>query len=181
MYLQATVKFTFTDPVFNKPIPASDYTLPQLWRRLKASCDYDGRLAAVNAFNAGSPWVKRGITITHSRCEQNSFTGHLLNENSDGDLCSATRTPTTRTASAQPGCETGSPGRHPPPCCQLLPAWQDGQQSAAIGVVCTRHRCCGALHKEYSRMRHDLATCAVGALLATHRGAEVCKTTTSRG
>ena len=69
MYLQATVKFTFSDPVFNKPIPASDYTLPQLWRRLKASCDYDGRLAAVNAFNAGSPWVKRGITITHSRWE----------------------------------------------------------------------------------------------------------------
>ena len=87
MYLQATVKFTFTDPVFNKPIPASDYTLPQLWRRLKASCDYDGRLAAVNAFNAGSPWVKRGITITHSRWEKKYFTGHLVHKNSHSGEC----------------------------------------------------------------------------------------------
>ncbi len=50
-----------------KEIPASDYTLPRLWEQLKTSCGYQERLAAVRRFNAGSPWVKRGLGMTHTR------------------------------------------------------------------------------------------------------------------
>lgn len=66
---EGSVQFTFTEPggMAMTKIPASEYTLPQLWRRLKDSCDYDSRLKEVEAFNAENAWVKRGITITHSR------------------------------------------------------------------------------------------------------------------
>lgn len=50
-----------------KPIPAAEYTLPLVWQRLKEGCDYAQRAQQVAAFNAASPWVKRGIAITHCR------------------------------------------------------------------------------------------------------------------
>lgn len=48
-------------------IPASLYTLPRLWAQLKADVDYDKRRREVNAFNKGSRWLKRGISITPAR------------------------------------------------------------------------------------------------------------------
>ncbi|KAL4424396.1 hypothetical protein ABPG77_005639 [Micractinium sp. CCAP 211/92] len=50
-----------------KEIPAVDYTLPRLWERAKASASYQQRSAEVAAFNRGSPWVKRGLGLTHTR------------------------------------------------------------------------------------------------------------------
>lgn len=51
-----------------KEIPVGDYTLPRLWEQLKRSCGYEERMAAAQRFNADSPWVKRGLGMTHTRC-----------------------------------------------------------------------------------------------------------------
>jgi xanthine dehydrogenase large subunit len=41
-----------------------DNILPALIERLEADADYRGRREAIRAFNAGSPWLKRGIALT---------------------------------------------------------------------------------------------------------------------
>lgn len=52
-------------------IPASLYTLPRLWDQLKADVQYDKRRSEVEAFNKGSTWLKRGISITPARQSPN--------------------------------------------------------------------------------------------------------------
>ena len=37
--------------------------LPEVWRRIKTSADFDKRRAAVEAFNAANRWTKRGISM----------------------------------------------------------------------------------------------------------------------
>lgn len=62
MLRQQTVRLSL-----GKEIPAVDYTLPRLWQHVKSSCDYQRRAAEAAAFNEGSPWVKRGLGLTHTR------------------------------------------------------------------------------------------------------------------
>ncbi|KAL4447705.1 hypothetical protein ABPG75_004924 [Micractinium tetrahymenae] len=50
-----------------KEMPAVDYTLPRLWQHVKAASNYERRAAEVAAFNEGSPWLKRGLGLTHTR------------------------------------------------------------------------------------------------------------------
>jgi xanthine dehydrogenase molybdopterin-binding subunit B len=61
-----------------KDIPAADYTLPRLWRQLKDGCRYEQRVAAAAAFNAASPWLKRGLGMTHTRFDTSTLSKAAL-------------------------------------------------------------------------------------------------------
>ncbi|HZI10366.1 MAG TPA: xanthine dehydrogenase molybdopterin binding subunit, partial [Myxococcus sp.] len=56
-----------------------DERLPKLWNELKASSDFAKRRAEVEAFNARSPRIKRGIAITPMKFGI-SFTASFLNQ-----------------------------------------------------------------------------------------------------
>ncbi|PWV64456.1 xanthine dehydrogenase molybdopterin binding subunit [Plasticicumulans acidivorans] len=56
-----------------------DNILPALLDELAASADYAGRRAAVDAFNAASPWLKRGLALTPVKFGI-SFTATWLNQ-----------------------------------------------------------------------------------------------------
>lgn len=62
-----------------------DYTLPRLWERVKASASYQQRSAEVAAFNRGSPWVKRGLGLTHTRCGADPHTERVPHSSPGGD------------------------------------------------------------------------------------------------
>jgi xanthine dehydrogenase large subunit len=55
----------------------SDNIAPQLIARLRASSKYDARRAAIAAFNAGSPVLKRGIALTPVKFGISFTTTHL--------------------------------------------------------------------------------------------------------
>lgn len=48
-------------------VPAHLWTLPRIWKQVKADTGYDERLVAVQRFNTSSKWVKRGLSITPIR------------------------------------------------------------------------------------------------------------------
>ena len=49
------------------PIAAGEYTLPRVWARLRARCEFERRRAEVESFNRQHAWCKRGISMTHCR------------------------------------------------------------------------------------------------------------------
>lgn len=50
-----------------KRLACSTFTLPRIWKELKAKAAYEARAAEVAAFNAASTWQKRGIAMTACR------------------------------------------------------------------------------------------------------------------
>ncbi|PHY13473.1 xanthine dehydrogenase molybdopterin binding subunit [Caulobacter sp. B11] len=54
-----------------------DNVAPQLLEQLAASCDYAARQAAIDAFNAASPWLKKGLALTPVKFGISFTTTHL--------------------------------------------------------------------------------------------------------
>jgi xanthine dehydrogenase large subunit len=54
-----------------------DNVAPQLLAELAASCDYEARQAAIDAFNAGSPVLKKGLALTPVKFGISFTTTHL--------------------------------------------------------------------------------------------------------
>ena len=54
-----------------------DNVAPQLLTELAASCDYEARQAAIDAFNAGSPVLKKGLALTPVKFGISFTTTHL--------------------------------------------------------------------------------------------------------
>jgi xanthine dehydrogenase large subunit len=54
-----------------------DNIAPALIETLAASCDYEARVAEIDAFNAGSPWLKRGLALTPVKFGISFTTTHL--------------------------------------------------------------------------------------------------------
>ena len=56
--------------VTGQKLAADGGLLPQeLWQRASMRSRYEARLAAAQAFNAGSRWVKRGVAMVSSACK----------------------------------------------------------------------------------------------------------------
>jgi len=49
--------------------PLTHYTIPRIWKELKAKADFDERQSKVHEFNAANNWKKRGIAITPVKYE----------------------------------------------------------------------------------------------------------------
>jgi len=68
-------------------VPITNYTVPMMWRKLKASAKIDERFASVDAFNKENRWKKRGLAMTTVRYNVAVFQkAALVNIYGDGTI-----------------------------------------------------------------------------------------------
>ncbi|EFJ41839.1 hypothetical protein VOLCADRAFT_98105 [Volvox carteri f. nagariensis] len=61
-----------------KTIPLRQYTLPYMWSRLQRVADWERIKAAVESFNATSPWRKRGVAMIPTRRVGGAAQGYTM-------------------------------------------------------------------------------------------------------
>lgn len=64
---------------FGQELVEGEWRVPAIWEALRVKADYDTRAKAIDAFNTGSRWLKRGLAMVPTRFGI-SFTAKFMNQ-----------------------------------------------------------------------------------------------------